>query len=130
LEKGLDLWDGKFEFVKANTEILLADSITPDELRITFNGTQLSKEPLRQYYKREDPGFHETMEAIKAEAPTTGSVRNQLKARLGRGPKKVDADFRRIAEQMYLSLARRVTRSPLFADTMDLDAVVDYLGAY
>lgn len=130
LERGLDLWDGKFEFVKTNTDILLADSITPDELRITFKGTQLSKEPLRQYYKREDPRFHEAMEAIKAEGPHSGSIRNQLKARLGRGPKKVDADFRNIAEQMYLSLAHRVTGSPLFADAMDLDAVVDYLDAY
>lgn len=130
LEKGLDLWDGKFEFVKTKAGILLADSITPDELRITFQGTQLSKEPLRQYYKREDPRFHEAMEEIKAQGPHSGSIRNQLKARLGRGPKKVDADFRRIAEQMYLSLAHRVTGSPLFADAMDLDAVVDHLDAY
>jgi phosphoribosylaminoimidazole-succinocarboxamide synthase len=130
LEKGLDLWDGKFEFVKANADILLADSITPDELRITFKGKQLSKEPLRQYYMREDPGFHEAMEAIKEEGPTSGSVRNQVKARLGRGPKKVDPDFRKIAEQMYLSLAHRVTGSSLFAGTMDLDAVVDTLDAY
>ncbi len=130
LEKGLELWDGKFEFVKTKTDILLADSITPDELRITFKGTQLSKEPLRQYYKREDPRFHEAMEEIKAEGPASGSIRKQLKTRLGRGPKKVDADFLRIAEQMYLSLAHRVTESPLFADAMALDAVVDYLDAY
>jgi len=130
LEKGLELWDGKFEFVKTKTDILLADSITPDELRITFKGTQLSKEPLRQYYKREDPRFHEAMEEIKAEGPASGSIRKQLKARLGRGPKKVDADFLKIAEQMYLSLTHRVTESPLFADAMALDAVVDYLDAY
>jgi len=130
LEKGLDLWDGKFEFVKTNTGILLADSITPDELRITFQDAQLSKEPLRQYYKREDRRFHEAMEEIKAEGPHPGSIRNQLKARLGRGPKKLDADFRKIAEQMYLSLACRVTGSPLFADTMGLDAVLDSLHAY
>jgi phosphoribosylaminoimidazole-succinocarboxamide synthase len=130
LEKGLDLWDGKFEFVKSNQDILLADSITPDELRITLSGTQLSKEPLRQYYVREDPAFHDAMEAIKDEGPGSGSVRNQLKARLGRGPRKVDAAFRRIAEQMYLSLAYRVTESPLFADTMDLEEVVDILNAY
>jgi phosphoribosylaminoimidazole-succinocarboxamide synthase len=130
LEKGLDLWDGKFEFVKTNDGILLADSITPDELRITFKGTQLSKEPLRQYYKREDPRFHEAMEEIKTAGAGSGSIRNQVKARLGRGPNKVDAAFRRIAEQMYLSLAHRITGSPLFADAMDLDAVVDYLDAY
>ncbi len=129
-DKGLDLWDGKFEFVKANKEILLADSITPDELRITFRGRQLSKEPLRQYYKREDPRFHQAMEAIKEDDASSGSIRRQVRARLGRGPKKVDAEFRKVAEQMYLSLAHRVTGSSLFANTMALDEVVDVLDAY
>jgi phosphoribosylaminoimidazole-succinocarboxamide synthase len=127
LEKGLDLWDGKFEFVKADKEILLADSITPDELRITFQGVQLSKEPLRQYYKREDTPFHRAMEEIKAEGPSSVSIRRAVKARLGRGPIELEQDFRRIAEQMYRSLAYRVTESSLFADAMELDAVVDYL---
>lgn len=130
LERGLDLWDGKFEFVKTNREILLADSITPDELRITFRGIQLSKEPLRQYYKREDPPFCEAMEAIKAEGPPAGSIRRAVRARLGRGPKKLDSGFRKISEEMYLSLAHRVTGSPLLACTMDLDAVVERLEAY
>jgi phosphoribosylaminoimidazole-succinocarboxamide synthase len=129
-EKGLDLWDGKFEFVKTGADILLADSITPDELRITFQGAQLSKEPLRQYYKREDPRFHQAMDAIKEESPSGGSIRRKVKARLGRGPKKLDTAFRNVAEQMYLSLAHRVTDSPLLADTMDLGAVVDALDAY
>lgn len=130
LGKGLDLWDGKFEFVKTNKEILLADSITPDELRITLQGTQLSKEPLRQYYKKEDPAFCQVMEAIKEDDASSGSIRKQVKSRLGRGPNKVDAGFRKIAEQMYLSLAHRVTGSDLFADTMALDEVVDHLDAY
>ncbi len=129
LEKGLDLWDGKFEFIKTKERILLADSITPDELRLTFKGTQLSKEPLRQYYKRKDPHFCEAMEAIKADGPVSGSVRKQVKARLGRNPRNLDPDFRKVAEQMYLSLACRVTGSPLLAHTMDLDAVVNDLNA-
>ncbi len=129
LEKGLDLWDGKFEFVKTNTGILLADSITPDELRITLRGTQLSKEPLRQYYKREDPRFSDVMEEIKAEGPSTRSIRREVAARLGRGPRKLDSEFRKIAEQMYLSLAHRMTESPLLAHATDLDEIVDYLDA-
>ncbi len=130
LEWGLELWDGKFEFVKMKSGILLADSITPDELRITFQGTQLSKEPLRQYYKKQDPRFHETLEAIKADGPPSGSIRRAVKARLGRGPNRLDPGFREICEQMYRSLAHRVTASPLFAQPMALDEVVDRLGAY
>jgi phosphoribosylaminoimidazole-succinocarboxamide synthase len=127
LEKGLDLWDGKFEFIKTNNDLLLADSITPDELRITFGGAQLSKEPLRQYYKSQDGPFHRVMDEIKEEG--SSSVRREVKARLGRGPRKLDPDFRKIAEQMYLSLAHRLTQSPLFADAMELDAVVNSLNA-
>lgn len=129
LERGLDLWDGKFEFVKTNQDLLLADSITPDELRITFNGVQLSKEPLRQYYKREDKGFCEVMGEIKAEDLPAAPIQRELKIRLGRGPRKLAPAFREIAEQMYLSLAHRITESPLFAHAMDLDAVVRRLSA-
>jgi phosphoribosylaminoimidazole-succinocarboxamide synthase len=130
LEKGLDLWDGKFEFVKTNNDLLLADSITPDELRITFRGAQLSKEPLRQYYKRQDGPFHRVMEEIKEEGSSSVSLRREVKTRLGRGPKKLNPDFRKVAEQMYLSLALRVTESPLFADAMDLDTVVSSLDMH
>ncbi len=129
LEKGLDLWDGKFEFVKTKEELLLADSITPDELRITYRGKQLSKEPLRQFYKRRDVPFHRAMQAIKSEGWSAVSPRRAVKARLGRAPKRLDPDFRRVAEQMYLALAHRVTGSPLFAGAMDLEAVVGALDA-
>jgi phosphoribosylaminoimidazole-succinocarboxamide synthase len=129
LEKGLDLWDGKFEFVKTGDDLLLADSITPDGLRITYRGAQLSKEPLRQFYKKRDAPFHRAMQAFKSEGASAGSPRRAVKARLGRTPKKLDPDFRKVAEQMYLALAHRVTGSPLFADAMDLDAVVRALEA-
>jgi phosphoribosylaminoimidazole-succinocarboxamide synthase len=130
LERGLDLWDGKLEFIKTDSGLLLADSITPDELRITFQGTQLSKEPLRQYYKREDVPFCRVMEVIKVEARSSGSIRRNVKARLGRGPKPMEPGFRKIAEQMYLSLAHRVTQSPLFAPATNLDTVVRELLGY
>lgn len=129
LEKGLDLWDGKFEFVKTGDDLLLADSITPDELRITYKGAQLSKEPLRQYYKKQDVPFHRAMTAAKTEGLSTASPRRAVQARLGRGPKRLEPGFRKVAEQMYLSLAHRVTGSRLFADAMDLDAVVHALDA-
>lgn len=56
-EAGLTLWDGKIELaagnkIGANREIILVDSIGPDELRLTKNGIQLSKEIIRQYYRQ------------------------------------------------------------------------------
>lgn len=127
LRRGLDLWDGKLEFVKSGDQVLLADSITPDELRITHGGTQLSKEPLRQYYKKNDKAFQEVLKAIKTEGPATGSVRRQVRGRLGRGPRKLDPDFRRVVEQMYRALTYRITGSRLFEDSRDLDEVVRLL---
>ncbi|MAX66217.1 MAG: phosphoribosylamine--glycine ligase [Bacteriovoracaceae bacterium] len=52
----IKLWDGKFEFAfgkkeQGKREIILADSIGPDELRLSFNGLSLSKEYLRSLYK-------------------------------------------------------------------------------
>lgn len=55
--KGVMLWDGKFEFAfgkrlnPEEREIILIDSIGPDELRLTFEGIPLSKEFLRQAYR-------------------------------------------------------------------------------
>ena len=53
---GVKLWDGKVEFAfgplqpDGNRELLLVDSIGPDELRLTYEGLPLSKEFLRQIY--------------------------------------------------------------------------------
>jgi phosphoribosylaminoimidazole-succinocarboxamide synthase len=128
--RGLDLWDGKFEFIKVRDEILLADSITPDELRITCKGTQLSKEPLRQYYKQEDPAFLSAMHEIKEEGlASQRAIRNQVKRRLKRPVKKLDPAFRKIVEQMYQALTFRITGSPLFDKALDLDSVVEDLKA-
>jgi phosphoribosylaminoimidazole-succinocarboxamide synthase len=126
--RGLDLWDGKFEFIKTREGLLLADSITPDELRITREGTQLSKEPLRQYYKEEDPDFLRTMTAIKEEGgPARRTVRDEVRKRLGRLPRRLDPEFRRIIEQMYQGLTHRITGSRIFPEGMDLDSVVQFL---
>ena len=66
--------DGKLEFVKVGDRLLLADSITPDELRLTYRGTQISKEPLRQYYRKRDPGFLAVMKALKEEGGASSSI--------------------------------------------------------
>ncbi len=55
---GVELWDGKFELAfsketdaNGNRYIILVDSIGPDELRLTYKGTQLSKETIRKCYR-------------------------------------------------------------------------------
>ncbi len=58
--RGIVLWDGKVEFAfgekmsldSETRELILVDSIGLDELRLTFEGHSLSKEILRQMYKK------------------------------------------------------------------------------
>ncbi len=64
------LWDGKVEFalgefIGENRQIVLVDSIGPDELRLTKNNIQLSKEILRQFYRRSS--WYEKLDQAKAE---------------------------------------------------------------
>jgi phosphoribosylaminoimidazole-succinocarboxamide synthase len=57
-ENGFVLWDGKFEFAFIADKnpllrnFMLVDSISLDELRLTYQGFSLSKEILRQIYKK------------------------------------------------------------------------------
>ncbi len=48
---GLNLEDGKFEFALMEGEIVLSDSLGPDEIRLELGNVPLSKEALRRYYR-------------------------------------------------------------------------------
>ncbi|MHC3436901.1 phosphoribosylaminoimidazolesuccinocarboxamide synthase [Natrialbaceae archaeon A-gly3] len=61
--------DGKIECLYYDGEIRVADVVgTFDENRFSYEGTQLSKEVLRQYHKRTQPEWVEAVEVAKAEA--------------------------------------------------------------
>lgn len=50
---GFTLWDGKFEFALGEKrEIILIDSIGPDEIRLSRKGVPYSKQVLRDFYKK------------------------------------------------------------------------------
>ncbi|QSW97862.1 phosphoribosylaminoimidazolesuccinocarboxamide synthase [Haloterrigena alkaliphila] len=66
---GLVHEDGKIECCYCQGEIRVADVVgTFDENRFSYEGTQLSKEVLRQYHKRTQPEWVQAVEAAKAEA--------------------------------------------------------------
>lgn len=67
-EHNIILWDGKVEFALGefegeNRRIILVDSIGPDELRLTKDNVQLSKEVLRQFYRRSS--WYEKLDKVK-----------------------------------------------------------------
>ena len=70
---GLTHEDGKIECYYADGEVGVADVVgTLDENRFSVDGQQLSKEVVRQYYKREHPDWVETVSAAKRRADERG----------------------------------------------------------
>jgi phosphoribosylaminoimidazole-succinocarboxamide synthase len=124
------LWDGKFEFVKLG-EIALGDAITPDELRLTMHGVQLSKEPIRQYYKKYHPRFVAAMNqakkiATRVDKPLARIVNQDLKC----PPPPMDREFHAAMVDMYLGLTEAVCRTGLFGKTPPLARVMAAFKKY
>jgi len=66
---GFEHQDGKIECIWADGEIRVADVAgTLDENRFCYEQTQVSKELIRQFYRREQPEWIEAIQAGKAEA--------------------------------------------------------------
>lgn len=53
-QRGLKLWDGKLEWAFADGEVILVDSIGPDELRVGSGQAVFSKQFLRDFYLGSD----------------------------------------------------------------------------
>jgi len=61
--------DGKIECLSHDGEVRVADVVgTFDENRFSYDGQQVSKEIIRQYHKRTQPGWVEAVDAAKARA--------------------------------------------------------------
>lgn len=109
-DKGLELWDGKFEWALIDGKPALVDSIGPDELRLLDpkTRTQISKEFLRLFY-RNTPWF-EAVKQAKKEAATDPSVdwKELVLKRVGEPP-GLSAEFRAAADALYPTLAKTVT---------------------
>lgn len=99
------LWDGKVEFAAGegdNREIILVDSIGPDELRLTKNGVQLSKEIIRQYYKASE--WYARLDESKMKYGE--NFKDYLPA-----PEKLQREFKSAVEELYQLLPELVTNS-------------------
>lgn len=112
----LELWDGKLEFVfDCQTEqLLLADSVGPDEVRLLFNGIHLSKEVLRQYYR--PTAWYKSLDAARTIAAKNAQedwqsiCRDQLK----QSPKPLPADLKILVDQLYGTLTNEIFARQIF----------------
>ena len=128
----LKLWDGKFEFAFAAGEpsrnFMLVDSIGPDELRLTHDGVQISKELLRQFYV--DGPWHNAVGRAKEIAAQKSSLdwRALCAEDLGQSPPPLTAEVRRIAQNIYPAIANSLARvhgkRPPFPAAWDLSHLV------
>lgn len=110
---GLDHQDGKIECLYYDGEIRVADVVgTFDENRFSYEGTQLSKEVLRQYHKRTQPEWVQAVETAKAEAKRDGVA--DWKALCTREPESLDDDVLETARDMYCAGANTYTGLELF----------------
>ncbi|MDP8257357.1 MAG: phosphoribosylaminoimidazolesuccinocarboxamide synthase [Candidatus Alcyoniella australis] len=121
---GFKLWDGKFEFIKSGA-LKLGDAITPDELRLTTRGVQISKEPLRQWYKRFDPQFLQAMSKAKT---LSRKVDKSLAAicsdELGTVPQRLSQEALEAVAAMYLGVGEALCGPRLFEPRMPLKKVL------
>jgi phosphoribosylaminoimidazole-succinocarboxamide synthase len=118
------LWDGKFEFVHKG-QIALGDAITADELRLTMRGVQLSKEPVRQYYRKHEPKFVAAMNeakkiAAKVDRELSDLVNNELKS----PPPPMNKEFLAAVVDMYVGLTEAVCGTGLFGEVPSLTRVM------
>lgn len=114
-QMNIELWDGKFEFAFSEStdsllgrNIMLIDSIGPDELRLVSRGNKLSKEFLRTYYR--DTPWLDAVEKAKTLARERGVkdwkaiVSNELNIT----PEHLSGDYLRAAAALYPCLANEV----------------------
>lgn len=113
---GVELWDGKLEFAWGGghwpqRELLLVDSIGPDELRLTYAGLPLSKEFLRQIYA--GTRWLDAVQQAKALARERGERdwKTICITELGQEPQPLAAAQREVASLLYQALANAVAQA-------------------
>ncbi|HEY9776554.1 MAG TPA: phosphoribosylaminoimidazolesuccinocarboxamide synthase [Planktothrix sp.] len=123
-DKGIELWDGKFEMVADSGRLLIADSVGPDELRLLHKGCHLSKELIRQMY-RGTPWEKGLKDAQRlAQMDNTRTWKQIATEQLRIAPEPLLSTFKAIVDKLYGVLANHLLGGEIFADHPGLDAFV------
>ena len=125
-EIGLTHQDGKIECLYHQGNAKVADVAgTFDENRFSWDGQQVSKEVVRQYYKGADPEWVEAVDEAKLEARVEGVA--DWRALCEVSPKPLPEHVLTAISKMYTAGANAYTGRDLF-DAPDLETVVENLG--
>jgi phosphoribosylaminoimidazole-succinocarboxamide synthase len=111
--QGLSHEDGKIECLYFHGEIRVGDVVgTFDENRFSYEGTQLSKEVIRQYHKRAQPEWVDAVADAKTEAKDRDVA--DWKALCDVHPEPLDDDVLAVARDMYAAGTNAYTDMTLF----------------
>jgi phosphoribosylaminoimidazole-succinocarboxamide synthase len=142
-EKGIELWDGKFEMIidygthkddgstgtSSGGILLLADSVGPDELRLIYKGVHLSKEMIRRIYRgtawEESLKKAQLMAKGRGVADWKGIALGELKS----APERLAGDEKASIDKLYGTLANHLIGEPVFENHPTLDQFVNALPA-
>lgn len=119
-EAGLDNDDGKIELAfSPDKEIIVVDVFgTPDECRFTYKGVQLSKEILRQYYKK-TTWYNDVVKAKDKAVAEKVEDWQQFCSK----PEPLPKDLLKLVSNLYMSMANAFVKKNLFEGVPNLDVV-------
>jgi phosphoribosylaminoimidazole-succinocarboxamide synthase len=126
--KGIELWDGKFEFIIDDGQLLLADSVGPDELRLLYKEVHLSKEIIRDHYR--DSAWEKSLKKAQDIAKQKGNDewKQICIQELNQQPEPLPKEFKDKIDHLYSSLTNSVCGQQLLSDTPDLESLVHSLS--
>jgi phosphoribosylaminoimidazole-succinocarboxamide synthase len=115
--------DGKIECCHIDGEIRVADVVgTFDENRFSYEGQEISKEVLRGYHKRTQPGWVAAVESAKEEAKSRDVA--DWRTLCGRDPERLPTEVIDLVSEMYVSGTNAYTGEEWFA-APPLESVVE-----
>jgi phosphoribosylaminoimidazole-succinocarboxamide synthase len=115
--------DGKIECLFHDGTVKVADVVgTFDENRFSYQGQEVSKEVVRQYYKRTDPDWVEAVAAAKSEARESGVA--DWRSLCDRSPDPLPSDVLDAVSDLYAAGTNAYTGTAWF-DAPDIDEAVD-----
>lgn len=131
-ERNIELWDGKVEMICTSDKhalpaLKLADSIGPDELRLIFNGCQLSKEMIRQVYRGSAWEIALKKAQAKSKVDPTTPWKDVCLQEVPGGPEKLAPEVKQVVDQLYGVLANHLLDAAIFPDHPELEDFVKHM---
>jgi phosphoribosylaminoimidazole-succinocarboxamide synthase len=125
---GLVNEDGKIELAfDPQRRLMVVDVVgTLDECRFTYDGLHVSKEIVRQYYRKTD--WFRDVEEAKKKAEKEGA--EDWKKLVKTQPPKLNPKLKNITSQMYMTTANELTEKRMFNVPKLAEIIKEYMKYY